>query len=92
MKTSGPVTEKLPLKDVEFGVDFEENLLAFTRSGGELSENTVLYTFSLNLVLVSSYFSILYLLLNINATTKKLKESDTLAPTLLHFLLEPFAE
>ena len=70
MKTSGPVTEKLPLKDVEFRVDLEENLLAFTCSGGELSEYIVPYTFSLNLVPVSSYFSILYLLLNINATKK----------------------
>jgi len=36
VKTSGPVPEFLPLKDVDFGVDFEQKLLAFTRSRGKI--------------------------------------------------------
>jgi len=33
--SSGPFSEKLPLRDVDFGVDFEQKILSFSQGKGE---------------------------------------------------------
>jgi hypothetical protein len=40
--TTGPVTEKLPLKDVDFGVAFEKECMAFSYGKGTIVANVFL--------------------------------------------------
>lgn len=38
VRSSGPSGEKLPMKEVDFGIDFQQKILAFTRGPGDATE------------------------------------------------------